>query len=79
MRGSRSDSSNILIINKLMKNNDARIVQYVANAVSEYATSTRDLRRTRRGIAALPRKQLSEWEPEPAKGESDRRGAEREF
>jgi hypothetical protein len=34
-----------LILNKLLKNKDARIVQNAGNAVLEYATSTRDLRR----------------------------------
>ena len=40
-----SDSDYVLILNKLLKNKDARIVQSAANAVLEYATSTRKLGR----------------------------------
>ena len=37
-----SDSSHVLILNKLLKTIDAHACQYAANAVSKYATSTRE-------------------------------------
>ena len=43
--GAGGDCRHALIVNKLLKNKDARIVQKATNAVLEYATSTRDLRR----------------------------------
>ena len=80
MPGGGSDCLRVLILNKLLKNNDAQIVHYAANAVSEYATSTRDLRRTGHDIAALPNDEVFEVGIRSLRGGSpDPRGAEREF
>ena len=45
MPGGGSDCLPVLILNKLLKTQGAQNYQNAGNAVPEYATSTRDLRR----------------------------------